>query len=179
MKKITRFADIEQFTRDGNYAINSEPAYLMEWIEDHMKHGLQLDPDFQRAHVWTEEQQIAYIEYFLRGGKSGRDLYFNHPGWMGNFKGEFVLVDGKQRIEAFRAFFNNEIQVYGSYFREFTDRIRMVSHTFIIHINDLKTREQVLTWYLEMNTGGTVHTVDEIEKVHRLLEEEQAKKRSD
>ena len=177
MSNITRFQDIPQFTRDGSYQVNMEPKYMIEhicgeWVEDM---GLQLDPDFQRAHVWTREQQIAYVEYFLRGGKSGRDLYFNHPQWMGGWEGEFVLVDGKQRIEAFRAFFNNEFPIFGgTYYREFTDKIRMVSHTFIIHVNDLKTRAEVLTWYLEMNTGGTVHTSEEIEKVQLLLEIERA-----
>ena len=25
--------------------------------------GLELNPDFQRGHVWTEQQQIAFLEY--------------------------------------------------------------------------------------------------------------------
>lgn len=172
MNKFTRFKDIQQFTRDGSYCIDVEPKYLMghvcgDWVEEY---GLQLDPDFQRGHVWTEEQQISYVEYFLRGGVSGRDLYFNHPGWMGGFKGEFVLVDGKQRIEAMRRFIHNEIRVFGSLYREYTDKIRMIGHTFKVHVNDLKTRKEVLTWYIEMNSGGTVHTTDEIEKVRHLIE---------
>jgi len=31
--------------------------------------GLNLDPDFQRAHVWTEDKQIAFVEFCLRGGQ--------------------------------------------------------------------------------------------------------------
>lgn len=27
------------------------------------------------------------MEYLIRGGMSGRDLFFNHPGWMTNFRG--------------------------------------------------------------------------------------------
>ncbi len=174
MKKITRYQDIPQFTSCGSYQVNMDPKYLIqhvctEWVEEQ---GLDLNPDFQRAHVWTQEQQIAYVEYFLRGGTSGRDLYFNHPGWMGSFTGDFVLVDGKQRIEAFRAFMDNEFQVFGSYYRDFTDSFRFVDGTFIVHVNNLKTRKEVLTWYLEMNTGGTVHTDDEIEKVRVLLDSE-------
>lgn len=169
--KITRFQDIPQYTRDGNYSVNMEPEYLIEhvcgdWVENM---SLNLEPDFQRAHVWTEDQQIAFCEYFFRGGKSGRNLYFNHPGWMGGFEGDFVLVDGKQRIEAMRRFLANEIQVFGSYRREYTDRIRMVSHTFIINVNDLKTRAEVLQWYIEMNAGGTPHTTEEIDRVRKLL----------
>ncbi len=175
MSKITRFRDIPQFTSFGSYYVNMGPEYLIEhvcgdWVNEL---GLQLNPDFQRAHVWTQEQQIAYVTYFLRGGKSGRELYFNHPGWMGSFKGgDFVLVDGKQRIEAIRAFLADEFEVFGSCYSEFTDRIRLTDGTFIVHVNDLKTRAEVLQWYIEMNSGGVVHTNEEIEKVQRLLEQE-------
>ena len=34
-----------------------------------------------------------------------------------------------------------------------------------------ETEEDVLTWYIEMNTGGTPHTKEEIDKVKQLLEE--------
>ena len=32
--------------------------------------GLQFNPDFQRGHVWTEGQQIAFMEFLLKGGKT-------------------------------------------------------------------------------------------------------------
>lgn len=82
MGKITAYGQIPEFTPDGNYQVDMEPKYLMGWIrEEEETMGLLLNPDFQRGHVWTESQQIAYLEYILRGGKSGRDLYFNNPSW--------------------------------------------------------------------------------------------------
>jgi hypothetical protein len=45
----------------------------------------------------------------------------------------------------------------------------MIRHTFDFIVNDLRTRKEVLQWYLDLNTGGTIHTSDEIEKVKRLL----------
>lgn len=75
---------------------------------------MQLNPDFQRGHVWIENQQIKYIEYILRGGKTAR----------------------------------------------------------VIYLNNLKTRKEVLQWYLEFNSYGTIHTEEEINKVKKLLEME-------
>lgn len=73
--KYTKFSDIPQFTRDGSYQcdlnINRVPIWIKEMEEDM---NLQLNPDFQRGHVWTEEQQIAWLEFFLKGGKSGNLL---------------------------------------------------------------------------------------------------------
>ena len=39
-------------------------------------------------------------------------------------------------------------------------------------INDLKTRKEVLGWYIEMNSGGTPHKKEEIEKVELMLKTE-------
>jgi len=38
-------------------------------------------------------------------------------------------------------------------------------------VNNLKTRKEVLQWYIEFNSGGTVHTDAEIQRVKKLLEE--------
>lgn len=73
MEKITRFKDIKQFTTDGNYNVCYPLPSLVRYIGEEM--GLQLNPEFQRGHVWTEEQQIAWLEYHLRGGKSGNIIY--------------------------------------------------------------------------------------------------------
>lgn len=135
------------------------------------EYHLQLNPDFQRGHVWTEEQQMAYVEYILKGGKSGKELYFNHPGWMKGFKGEFVCVDGLQRITACLAFLDNEIPAFGYHLEEYEDSIRMADVTLSVWVNDLKSKKNLLIWYLEMNGGGTPHTKEELEKVKKMIDE--------
>lgn len=166
-----KFADIPKFTRSSPHSPNVPLGYLKSWINEQIDElSLQLNPDFQRGHVWTTEQQISYVEYLLRGGRSGRDMYFNMPGWMGNWEGEFVCVDGLQRITACLAFVNNKLPAFGTYLDDFEDRLRMADVTLIININNLKTRKEVLTWYLEMNTGGTPHTDLELDKVRKLID---------
>ena len=54
MEKITRFRDIPQFTRDGNYQVDMDIRRIPEWIVNEQKEmNLQLNPNFQRSHVWT------------------------------------------------------------------------------------------------------------------------------
>jgi len=167
-----KFIDIPQFTKSSPYDVDIGLDYLSTWVDDHKEnHNLQLNPDFQRGHVWTEEQQIAYVEYLLKGGRSGRDVYFNMPGWMVEFTGEFVCVDGLQRITSCLKFTNNELKVFGYYKSEYEDRLRLMHITLKVHINNLKTKKEVLTWYLEMNTGGTVHTNNELDRVRKMLDE--------
>ena len=177
--KLTKFNDIPKFTNPGRYHVDQSFPYLVEFIQREVaEENLVMNPDFQRGHVWTQRQQEAYIEFLLRGGTSGRDVYFNHPGWNEPVEPgaycEYTCVDGLQRITAIQRFVNNEIKAFGSYFREFTDKAHLTMNTIRVHINDLKTRKEVLTWYLEMNSGGTPHSKKELDRVKALLESENA-----
>lgn len=177
-----KYSDISQFTNDGSYQVNQPWDALEDWIARHSKGNfgqLDLDPDFQRAHVWTEKQQIAYVEFCLRGGKHSNILRFNCVGWMNDFRGPFVLVDGKQRLEAVRKFLRNELPVFGHQLvkgdgftiRQFEDKMGW-RYDFIIVVNNLDTRKKVLQWYLDINAGGVVHTTEELERVRDLLSQE-------
>ena len=179
MKKITKFKDIPQFTSAGTYQVNYPLTSLVRYIEEEIEEmGLELNPEFQRGHVWTDEQQIAWIEYHLRGGKSGNTIYLNNPFWNsyrspkpGEYS-DYVCVDGLQRITAAQRFIHNEIKVFGSYFDEYEDSLRLINDaTMLLNINDLKTEKEVLQWYIDMNVGGTPHTKSEIERVQQMLNE--------
>jgi uncharacterized protein DUF262 len=172
-----RFEDIPQFTRSATYAVDIpwftlERHFMTQVREEH----LDPNPDFQRGYVWTPEQKTRYIEFALRGGKTGRDIYTNHPSWNrihGRSSDAYVLVDGKQRLEAVFGFLHNRVPVFGGhYFQEFTDALHLTGPSFRWHVNDLKTRAEVLQWYIDLNSGGTVHGDEEINRVRALLEAE-------
>jgi hypothetical protein len=92
-----------------------------------------------------------------------------------------VLIDGKQRLQAARLFMGNQLPVFGDVYRKDFRRqgkpMLLFSHqiNFTFNINDLQTREEILQLYLDINTGGVVHSNDEILKVSELLAIEKAK----
>ena len=92
-----KYSDIPQLTRSGTYQVNVPLSHIKSAIDDYINDGLQMNPDFQRGHIWTREQQIAFVEFLLRGGKSSKIIYFNCPWWLGNSKAnsynDFVIVD--------------------------------------------------------------------------------------
>ena len=176
--KLTKFKDIPQFTSGGCYQCNYPLTSLVKYIEEEVETmGLQLNPDFQRGHVWTEEQQIAWLEYHLRGGKSGNTIYLNNPFWHNVLSPkqtdytDYVCVDGLQRITAAQKFIHNKIKVFGSYYDEFEDKIRVLPQTMILNVNDLKSEKEVSQWYVDMNAGGTPHSSEEIDRVIKMIQE--------
>jgi hypothetical protein len=61
--------------------------------------------------------------------------------------------------------------VFGSYFEEYEDSLRLVNDaTMLLNVNDLKSEKEVLQWYVDMNAGGTPHTNEEIERVKKMIE---------
>lgn len=137
----------------------------------------ELQPDFQRENnAWTREQQISYIENLIRG-IAPADLKFNSDNW--NSKGaneieRIVCIDGLQRITAMLAFLNNEFAVFGNlkaddlYETPFSPKSIKIRY----EMYNLETREELLNFYIKLNSGGTVHTEEEIDRVKQLLEKE-------
>lgn len=175
---MKKFRDIIPFIQDGTWevdvSLNNLQLMLDTWEE---RDGLDLNPDFQRGHVWTESQQISFMEAFLRGLRTARVIYFNSPafglkndGKPIDLSDEIVCVDGLQRLTAALRFLNNEIPVFGSYFSDFEDRPRE-TYSFKFNVNCLKTRKELLEWYLQFNSGGTVHSEEELNRVRKLLAE--------
>lgn len=149
----------------SKYRVDMPWDMIFEFIN---KHNFNINPDFQRDYVWDTKNKTKYIEHILKSGPSGKEIYFNHPGWMKDFEGEGVLVDGKQRINAVLEFLNNMIPAFGYYFDEFEDKLPFTVATFSVHINDLKDKKDVLQWYLDLNSG-VPHNRSDIKKVEEML----------
>lgn len=154
------------------YHVNTGIKGYVGWISDEEREmNLQMNPDFQRGHVWNEEQQSLYIEYLLKGGQSGRAFYFNLPTYRDydNKYKDYVCVDGLQRSTAIQRFINGKLKAFDQYYSDFGSGLVRTEFQIDIYINDLKTKNDVLTWYVQMNEGGTPHTKEEIERVKEMI----------
>lgn len=66
---------------------------------------------------------------------------------------------------------NGEIPVFGSYINEYEDEMSLTRNCIKVNVNNLKTKKEVLQWYVDMNAGGTPHTNDEIKRVKNMISE--------
>jgi uncharacterized protein with ParB-like and HNH nuclease domain len=143
-------------------------------------YGLDMNPDFQRGHVWDMETKSKFIEYMLKGGMT-QPIRFNSPSFGGarhlpssDLPETMVIVDGKQRLTAIREFMENKIAVFGGNFLKDFDnpRVLLLRTDIYYSVNKLQTRKELLQWYLEMNEGQIAHTKEELERVRGLLKAE-------
>lgn len=164
----------KEFIGNGQYEIDVPLLDVISILNRYDKDfSLDLNPDFQRGYVWTEAQQVSFVEFLLRGGLTSRIIYFNMEGWMTTFEGKMVIIDGKQRLNAIIKFLNNELKVFGYFLNDFDDKEKILRHYGIkFNINNMVDRKDILQWYIDYNTGGTVHSDDEINRVKTLLKNE-------
>lgn len=155
--------------------------HLISLQEDAKNLGgeLQLNPDFQRGHVWSVEKQIAFIENVLR--KSAPvELKFNCAKFFESNKeinpningGDIVCIDGLQRLTAIREFVANKFKVFERYYA--TDLKQtpfdIGRYTFKFEMFDFDDKRDLLQFYIDLNSGGVVHSKEEIERVKSILE---------
>ena len=136
------------------------------------------NPDWQRGHVWTPQQQRRFMGHLLEGGEVHPLIVNEGPG------GKLVttqLIDGKQRLTAALAWVDGEIaaELYDGREIRFAD-LDEASQTMCSTSIGLRfamvrlTRQECLELYIRLNRGGTVHTDTEIDRVRELLAKEQA-----
>lgn len=172
------FADIPSFTPFFGYEVDVSWIFLAGWLDQAREgtNSFDVNPDFQRGHVWSRGQQIAYVEFCLRGGESARRLYWNCPSYTGRGGGgnDMVLVDGLQRLTAVTEFMSGDLPAFGTRYRDYRDEMRRLTGGTRLRmcVNNLATRAEILRWYLEMNDGGVVHTREELDRVAALLDKE-------
>ena len=161
----------------------------IEWMIEKYKtnyDGFEENPDFQRGWVWTREQQIAFIESYIRGGvgDTTRTITLNCSDFQrdqvadSDLKG-FVIIDGLQRITAIRQFMKDEFTVFndvveGGVTKDFFNgsRFNLKSQQGVrFNVMNFQYKSELLDYYLAINAGGTVHTKEELNRVRKMRDQ--------
>jgi hypothetical protein len=136
---------------------------------------INLDPDYQRGHVWTREQAAAFVGHKLEGGESPT---LTVQRWQDSTRPD-EMVDGKQRFTAVLGFVEGRIPALLSdgnyyYLSDWSPEdqplvMRSLNLVLRVRYVSCPTRADVLRLYLKLNRGGSVHTDEEIARVRALL----------
>lgn len=171
--------------RHLNTTLSHLEATIFGTDDDEMRSKVDLNPVFQRGHVWTREQQISYIENFLRAPQSvNKTIYMNDLFIYGSVDkvtddnnmvaDKIVCLDGLQRLTAALDFVHGKFTIFNgvSYddILNSPDRTRILNDcVFDINYLVLSNNKEVIDFYVDFNAGGTPHTKEEIERVKKLI----------
>ncbi len=167
----------------SRYEVDVHLHMMRKYLEDvdqQMKGlggGLELNPDFQPGHVWTEKQRVRFVESAL-AGRGAMLLVMNIPNFSAAAGAEGDIpsgcaqcIDGLQRVTTMLDFTENKLEVFGSLKASDLagttfDMRRMF---YKVRVFEFVHRRELLEYYLAINSGGTVHTDLELDRVRTLL----------
>lgn len=144
--------------------IREDPQTIYELVIRKWDRGLIKMPDFQRKYIWKADQQCLFIESILLNFPLP-PLYINKDK-----DGNYIVVDGRQRITTLRRFLKDEFQLEGLKAipsvngKKFSDLVALNSE-YQTKIEDKKLLvyiiqpsvplEMVYDIFNRINTGGT------------------------
>jgi hypothetical protein len=159
---------LQDFKEDRSYNSMSSASRDDEWIM-----GFAIPP-FQRDHVWTVEQSIAFINSARRGLPLGTYTYnvtLNMPEALRSddngrkyYFADLWLIDGYQRLSSFQSFLQDGFPVEGCYWSQID---RGAQNIFLQHVHfpayetSLTDETQLREIYDLLNFGGTAHKEEE------------------
>lgn len=164
------------------YTVDHNLAYIETALASYAKDwGMNLDPDYQRGHVWSDHKRSMFIESLLRGTlpDSLLMIQFNAPHWdnqapHSDLPSELQIVDGLQRLTTVRRFMAGELTAFGLHVDDFNESsfdCNRFYYRMKFAIHAMQTRADVLRYYLAINRGGVVHSDEEIARVTALLQQ--------
>lgn len=145
---------------------------------------LELNPEFQRGHVWNLDKQIAFIENLLRGIDINKTIRFNdltmrpHDDADEILKNKIICIDGLQRLTAIIDFvdgkykvFNNQLSYDDILNHPDKASMRRIFNSALLQFEFLQitSYKEVLEYYIDLNFGGVAHTPADIQIAKDIL----------
>jgi hypothetical protein len=145
------------------------------------KYGIDLEPEYQRGNIWSDEQRYDLIESVFRNIDIGKFAVIKRPwGPDGNkplTPKLYEMLDGKQRLTALFDFYTGRFKYRGKYYYELhpRDQGHFKHYTISYAESSPLTKEQKYRYFLKLNVTGSPVAKEHLDKVRRMWENEKTK----
>lgn len=134
--------------------------------------GIDMDPEYQRGYVWTEADKQYLLESVFVNADIGKFVLANRTEWKPGLP-MYEIVDGKQRLITLVDFFEGRLPYQGYFFEDLGSKDRNAFLNHLISYAEIKgaSHEDILRYFLFLNRGGKQMDVKHLEKVEKMLKE--------
>lgn len=133
---------------------------------------VNMNPYYQRDFVWDEKDEELLIDSIFEGIEIGKFVFIDVLDDEDN-KYDYEILDGKQRINTIRRFYEDRFTYKGKKFSELSNRDKNHFLDLSVSVGEVSnfTEEQKLRYFLRLNRGGKVMASSHISKIENLIEE--------
>jgi hypothetical protein len=166
---------------DSKYRLDHIPlsfcTFDIEGLIGHCRAGMNVDPDYQRGLVWSDEDRNRLITTIMSGGDIGKFVFArNDYGTEGDL---YEVIDGKQRLDTILSFYlgafawrapSGDEVTYGQMSRMDRNHFRSF-HVSCATIENNPSRETRMKVFLQVNNTGRRVDQDHIDRIRTMLAE--------
>lgn len=150
-------------------------------LDKYFHFGIDVNPEYQRGNVWTEEQKVKLIDSIFNNINIG-SFVFVEKKW---FTDEheitsemFEILDGKQRLTAIIDYVSSKFPYKGKYWHELSPYSQSQFENQGILVGEMKlnrkdkeyNRKQVIEQFVRLNEGGTSMDKEILYKAKKMIE---------
>lgn len=161
-------SDMPQFAHEDTMRIQFSQRDIEGLIGLFYTFGVDMDPEYQRGHVWELEDKVALIDSIFNNVDIGKFVFIH----LGYGTPGYEILDGKQRMTALIEFFEDRFRYRGKLFSELHPRDRSHIRHYRVGVGEtreLSTIEERLQYFLHLNTYGKPQDPMHIAKVESML----------
>ena len=163
----------ESLIINSDIRLNYTQTTLSGLLSKAYSFGINFEPEYQREFVWNLEDKVSLIDSIFHNVDIGKFtfIYYESEQWQETGFG-YEVVDGKQRLRAILDFYEDRFTYKGKLFSELTHRDKNHFRDYPIIEAELHnlTREQILRYFIMLNTSGRIMAKEQIDKVRGMLE---------
>ena len=136
--------------------------------------GIDMDPDYQRGYVWTQEDKEKLIDSIFNNVDIGKFVFVHRRNYSDPDSPLYEVLDGKQRITALCEFYENKFPYKGKYYNDLSDRDKWHFCDYSVNVAEVEQADKatILKYFLMINTGGKAISEEHLHKVRKLYENE-------
>ena len=144
------------------------PMSISSLLGKYYHFGTDMNPDYQRDYVWTEDDKVALIDSIFHGIDIGKFAYADN-----SVSEHFLyeIVDGKQRLRAILDFYENRFPYKGKYFNELSHRDQDYFENYSVSVADVRNADKntILKYFVAMNSQGRIMDAAPLDKVRAMI----------
>lgn len=156
-------------------------SYTIEGVLTRYYHfGVDMNPYYQRGYVWEQEDKELLIDSIFSNIRIGELVFAKRDYEARQSSGNlFEILDGKQRLDAIRGYYENRYPYQGYYFNDLSSHDRHVFLDRTIPVADLirPDEETILRCFLMLNRTGKRMDAAHLSAVEVMLTKLQEEKK--